>query len=88
MIPPVRLPTDRSRNNFGVLLIREQRYSGGRSKVQACIQANPAFDRAYLNLARLYVILNDKAKTRATLQALLRQQPQDKMAQQSLEMLK
>jgi len=39
-------------------------------------------------LARLYVILNDKAKTRATLQALLRQQPQDKMAQQSLEMLK
>ena len=88
MIPPVQLPNDRSRDNFGVLLIREQRYSEAEAKFQACIQANPNFDQAYLNLARLYVILNDKAKARATLQALLRQQPQHKMAQQSLEMLK
>jgi thioredoxin-like negative regulator of GroEL len=88
VIPPVQLPNDRSRNNFGVLLIREQRYSEAEATFQARIQANPNFDQAYLNLARLYVILNDKAKARATLQALLRQQPQDKMAQQSLEMLK
>jgi tetratricopeptide (TPR) repeat protein/peroxiredoxin len=75
-------------NNLGVLLIREQRYSDAEAKFRTCIQANPNFDQAYLNLARLYVILNDKAKARETLQALLRQQPQHKMALQSLEMLK
>jgi TolA-binding protein len=69
-------------------LIREQRYSDAEAKFRTCIQANPNFDQAYLNLARLYVILNDKAKARETLQALLRQQPQHKMALQSLEMLK
>jgi Flp pilus assembly protein TadD len=40
-----------------------------------------------MNLARLYVILNDKEKAREVLLALLRQQPQHKMAQQALEML-
>ena len=47
----------------------------------------PNFDQAYMNLARLYVILNDKEKAREVLLALLRQQPQHKMAQQALEML-
>jgi len=47
----------------------------------------PDFDQAYLNLARLYVILQEKEKARAVLQALLREQPQHKMAQQALEML-
>jgi len=56
-------------------------------KFKNCIEAAPEFDQAYLNLARLYVILNDKEKARAVLQALLREQPQHKMAQQALEML-
>jgi Flp pilus assembly protein TadD len=47
----------------------------------------PNYDQAYLNLARLYVVLNDKAKAREVLMALLRQQPQHKLAQQALEML-
>ena len=47
----------------------------------------PGFDQAYLNLARLYVILQEKEKARAVLQALLHEQPQHKMAQQALEML-
>jgi len=74
-------------NNLGVLFVREQRYPEAELKFKNCIEAAPEFDQAYLNLARLYVILNDKEKARAVLQALLREQPQHKMAQQALEML-
>jgi tetratricopeptide (TPR) repeat protein len=74
-------------NNLGVLLVREQRYPEAETKFKNCIQASPKFDQAYLNLARLYVILNDKEKAKEVLQALLREQPQHKMAQQALEML-
>ena len=48
----------------------------------------PSFDQAYLNLARLYVVLKEKEKAREVLQALLHQQPQHKMSsEQALEML-
>ena len=74
-------------NNLGVLFIREQRYPEAEQRFKTCIQVAPNFDQAYMNLARLYVILNDKEKAREVLLALLRQQPQHKMAQQALEML-
>ena len=74
-------------NNLGVLLVREQRYPEAEQRFRTCIQEAPNFDQAYMNLARLYVILNDKEKAREVLLALLRQQPQHKMAQQALEML-
>ena len=74
-------------NNLGVLFVREQRYPEAELKFKNCIQAAPKFDQAYLNLARLYVILNDKEKAKEVLQALLREQPQNKMARQALEML-
>jgi Flp pilus assembly protein TadD len=74
-------------NNMGVILVREQRYPEAEEKFKTCIQSAPNFDQAYLNLARLYVILNDKEKAKGVLQGLLRQQPQHKMAQQALEML-
>ena len=74
-------------NNLGVLFVREQHYSEAEDKFKTCIQAAPNFDQAYLNLARLYVTLNDRQKAREVLQMLLRQQPQNTMAQQALEML-
>ncbi|MGH9553131.1 MAG: tetratricopeptide repeat protein, partial [Terriglobales bacterium] len=74
-------------NNLGVLLVREQHYPEAEKRFKECIQAAPNFDQAYMNLARLYVIVNDKEKAREVLLALLRQQPQHKMAQQALEML-
>jgi tetratricopeptide (TPR) repeat protein len=74
-------------NNLGVILVREQRYDEAKARFQASIQANPNFDQAYLNLARVYLILNDRSKARETLEALLRLQPQHKMAQQALGML-
>jgi Flp pilus assembly protein TadD/peroxiredoxin len=74
-------------NNLGVFFVREQRYAEAEERFLTCIRVAPGFDQAYLNLARLYVILHEKEKARAVLQALLREQPQHKMAQQALEML-
>ena len=75
-------------NNLGVLMIREKRLDEAEQKLKACIDMAPNFDQPYLNLARLYVMLNDKKKAEMVLQALLHQQPQHKIAQQMLEMLR
>lgn len=74
-------------NNLGVLLVRQERYPEAKAKFETCIQVAPQFDQAYLNLARLYVVLNDKEKAKEVLQSLLRQQPEHKLARQTLEML-
>lgn len=74
-------------NNLGVLFVRQQKYPEAQEQLEKCIRVAPNFDQAYLNLARLYVLLNDKDKAKQVLLALLKQQPQHKMAQQALEML-
>ncbi len=75
-------------NNLGVLFVRERRNSDAEERFKACIRVAPGFDQAYLNLARLYVLLEEKQKAREVLLALLQLQPQHKVAQQELEMLK
>ena len=74
-------------NNLGVLFVRTKNYSEAEDKLKTCIRVAPNFDQGYLNLARLYVILDEKEKAREILQDLLRQHPQHKVAQQTLEML-
>lgn len=74
-------------NNLGVLFVREKRFLEAEDRLKTCIRVAPNFDQAYLNLARLYVVLNDEGKARAVLEALLRLQPDHKMARQALEML-
>jgi len=74
-------------NNLGVLLVRQGQYSEAKQKFETCIQVAPKFDQAYFNLAKLYVVLNDKEKAREVMRALLREQPDHKLAQQTLEML-
>jgi Tfp pilus assembly protein PilF/peroxiredoxin len=74
-------------NNLGILLVRQAHYSDAKQQFETCIQVAPSFDQAYLNLAKLYIVLNDKERAREVLQKLLRQQPQHKLAQQTLEML-
>ena len=74
-------------NNLGVLLVQAEHYPEAERAFRTCIQVAPNFDQAYLNLARLYVLMNEREKAREVLLALLRQQPQHKMAQQALEML-
>jgi TolA-binding protein len=70
-----------------VLFVRQQKYPEARDQFEKCIRVAPNFDQAYLNLARLYVLLKDKDKAKDVLLALLKEQPQHKMAQQALEML-
>jgi len=74
-------------NNLGVLLVRKQRYRDAEQKFQDCIRIAPNFDQGYLNLARLYVVLKDTGRAKHVLQSLLQRQPQNKIAQQTLEML-
>jgi Flp pilus assembly protein TadD/peroxiredoxin len=74
-------------NNLGVLFVREQRFSEAEERFKTCIRVAQNFDQAYLNLARLYVLLKEKEKARKVLQALLKEQPEHKLAQQALEML-
>jgi FimV-like protein len=54
---------------------------------KTCIRVAPAFDQAYLNLARLYVVMDEKEKARNILQELLRLQPEHKLGRKALEML-
>jgi tetratricopeptide (TPR) repeat protein/peroxiredoxin len=74
-------------NNMGVSLVRAQRYAEAEDKFRSCISVAPEFDQAYLNLARLYAMSTNDQKARATLQQLLKIQPENKMARQALEML-
>jgi Flp pilus assembly protein TadD/peroxiredoxin len=74
-------------NNLGVLLVRQGRASDAESIFRDCIRSNPSFDQPYLNLARLYMLSNDREKARAALQSLLNLQPDHKLARQALEML-
>jgi Tfp pilus assembly protein PilF len=70
-----------------VIFVQAKNYAEAKDKFEACIRAAPNFDQAYLNLARLYVILNDKDQARETLRSLLRLQPENRAAQQTLEVL-
>ena len=75
-------------NNLGVLFVRAKNYASAEAQFKTCIRVAPNFDQPYLNLARLYVMQNDKEKAREVLLELLRVQPQHRGAQQALEMLK
>ena len=75
-------------NNLGVLLVRQGHYAEAQERFASCIRVAPNLDQGYLNLARLYAVMNEKEKARSVLHDLLQRQPQNKIAQQSLEMLK
>jgi Flp pilus assembly protein TadD/peroxiredoxin len=74
-------------NNLGVLYVQQGKNSDAEEQFATCIRVAPNFDQAYLNLARLYMLMQKKEKARETLQALLKRQPEHKLAQQVLGML-
>ena len=74
-------------NNLGVLYVRLGKNSDAEKQFTTCIRVAPNFDQAYLNLARLYMLQQQKEKAREILQALLKLQPDHKLARQALEML-
>ena len=74
-------------NNLGVLYVRQGKNGEAEHQFATCIRVAPNFDQAYLNLARLYMLEQEKQKAREILQALLKLQPDHKLAQQALGML-
>jgi tetratricopeptide (TPR) repeat protein/peroxiredoxin len=75
-------------NNLGVLFVRSRNYPKAEEQFKACIRIAPNFDPSYLNLARVYVIQHETEKAREVLGELLSIQPENRGAQQALEMLK
>ena len=70
-----------------MVFVRGQDYAKAEEQFKSGIQVAPEFDQSYLNLARLYLLRNDKEKAKAALLDLLRLQPQNLGAKQALEML-
>ena len=54
---------------------------------EQCIRVAPAFDQAYLNLARVYALEGARDKARSVLLDLLKQHPDHPQAKQALEQL-
>jgi len=75
-------------NNLGVLFVRSRDYPKAEEQFKTCIRIAPNFDQSYMNLARVYAIQHDTEKARDVLAELLRIQPENRGAQQALEMLK
>jgi tetratricopeptide (TPR) repeat protein len=54
---------------------------------EQCIRVAPAFDQAYLNLARVYALEGARDKARSLLLDLLKQHPDHAQAKQMIEQL-
>ncbi len=74
-------------NNLGVLYLKASRRDDAVAAFEQCIRVAPAFDQSYLNLARVYEIEGHPEKARMALLALLKQRPDDTLAQEALAQL-
>lgn len=75
-------------NNLGILFLRTRRRDEAVATFEQCIRLAPAFDQAYLNLARVYSIEDNKEGARKVLQSLLVEHPDSAAAREALEQLK
>jgi TolA-binding protein len=74
-------------NNLGVLFVRQQNFARAEEEFKAGMRAAPRFNQSYLNLARLYVIENNRQIARQVLVELLKVLPEDAAAKQALAAL-
>ena len=70
-----------------MLYLRTGKTADAVAAFENCIRIAPSFDQPYLNLAKLYVGLDDRNKAQEILQRLLRLQPDHALARQALEEL-
>jgi TolA-binding protein len=70
-----------------VLYLVTQRRDEAVASFEKCIRVAPAFDQAYLNLARVYALQDARDKAQAVLQELLKQYPGHPQATQMLQQL-
>jgi Flp pilus assembly protein TadD len=75
-------------NNLGIVFVRLHEYSQAEDQFKTGIRLAPENDQAYLNLARLYAMEQDKEKARQVLQELLKAQPNNLTALQALDELR
>ena len=74
-------------NNLGILLLRTRHPAEAIQSFQQCIRVAPNYDQAYLNLARMYMIEGDRGRAKNILEELLKQQPDDAQAKETLRQL-
>ena len=74
-------------NNLGILYLRTGRRDQGVTSFEECIRVAPAFDQAYLNLARGYALEGRPEKARNVLSLLLKEHPDHAQAQNMLQQL-
>lgn len=74
-------------NNLGVLFVNLQDYARAEEQFRTCIRLAPDFDQSYLNLARLYGMQGQMEQAKAVLRGLLQVEPDNRNAQQMLNML-
>jgi Flp pilus assembly protein TadD len=74
-------------NNLGILYLRTQRRDQAVATFEECMRVAPAFDQAYLNLARVYDLEGTPEKARKALLELLKQHPGHAQAQEMLNRL-
>jgi cytochrome c-type biogenesis protein CcmH/NrfG len=68
--------------------VRLQDYAKAEDQFKTGIRLAPENDQAYLNLARLYAMENDREKAREVLHQLLQVQPTNSTALQALDVLR
>jgi len=74
-------------NNLGILYLRTHRPEEAIHSFEQSIRAAPAYDQAYLNLARIYAIEGEKEKAKAVLLELLKQHPDHAQAKEEMKQL-
>ena len=84
----VRISDAGAINNLGVIYMQMQKPQEALAAFQYGIKVAPDDETLYLNLARVYVRLGDRAKARDILQQLLEHKPDSSAAREALEALR
>ena len=84
----VRISEAGAINNLGVIYMQMQKPQEALAAFQYGIKVAPDDETLYLNLARVYVRLGDRAKARDVLQQLLEHKPDSSSAREALEALR
>jgi Tfp pilus assembly protein PilF len=71
-------------NNLAILLVRRRQTNEAVKLLERAVQAQPDFDQAYLNLARIHVSESRNTDARRVLETLLSRQPRHSLARTML----
>ena len=75
-------------NNLGIVYVRLQDLEKAEQMFKTGMEVAPNNDQAYLNMARLDMIKNDKPAARQVLEELLKRQPGNAAAAKAMDVLR